>query len=101
MTHDQVLTIACPEVSVVHDDQDAGLTITVELPGVSKEHIDLTLSKTGFCVEASRADLRYQGCFQFAHECDSEGAKAKFANGLLTIAVPFAEPLCGKKIVIE
>ena len=97
----KVLTVACPEVSVVHDDTDEGLEITVELPGVGKESVDLTVSKEGFCVTASREDLRYEGCFRFAHEVNSDEAKAKFDNGLLVIRVPFLEPLCGKKVAIE
>lgn len=96
-----VLTVTCPEVSVVHDDKDEGLEVTVELPGVSKENVDLTVSKGGFCITASREDLRYEGCFQFAHEVNSDATKAKFENGLLLMTVPFMEPLCGKKIFIE
>ncbi len=96
-----VLTVTCPEVSVVHDDKDEGLAVTVELPGVSKEDIDLTVSKGGFCVTASREDLRYEGCFQFGHEVDSAEARAKFDNGLLLVTVPFLEPLCGRRVAIE
>lgn len=97
----KIFTITCPDVSVVHDENDEGLEVTVELPGVSKEKVDLTVSKTGFCVSASREDMRYEGCFQFAHDVDSNKTKAKFENGLLLLTVPFLEPLCGKKISIE
>ena len=102
MTNDnKILTVVCPEVSVVHDEKDEGLEVTVELPGVSKENVELTVSKGGFCIEASREDTRYEGCFQFAHDVNSDETKAKFENGLLLITVPFLEPLCGKKIVID
>lgn len=101
MSNNTILTITCPEVSVAHDANDEGLEVTVELPGVNKNDVQLTVSKGGFCVEASRDDVRYEGCFQFAHEVDSDGASAKFDNGLLKIAVPFLEPLCGKKIAID
>ena len=99
--NNKILTITCPDVSVVHDEKDEGLEVTVELPGVSKENVDLTVSKTGFCIAASREGMRYEGCFQFAHEVDSDKSKAKFENGLLLFTVPFMAPLCGKKIVIE
>lgn len=100
MTSNTVLAITCPEVSINHDEKDEGLEVTVELPGVSKDKVDLTVSKTGFCVSASREDLRYEGCFQFAHEVDSDRTKAKFENGLLSLVVPFLVPLRGKKIAI-
>jgi len=77
-----VLTVTCPEVSVAHNDKDEGLEVTVELPGVSKENVELTVSKGGFCIPASREDLKYEGCFQFAHEVNSDGTKAKFESGL-------------------
>lgn len=99
--NNKILTITCPDVSVAHDDKDEGLEVTVELPGVSKENVELTVSKGGFCVSASREDMKYEGCFQFAHEVDSDKTKAKFENGLLFLTVPFLEPLCGKKIDIE
>lgn len=101
MTDKKVLTVNCPEVSVVHDERDAGLSVTVELPGVGKEAIDLTVSTVGFCISATRDDLRYEGCFQFGHEVDGDATKAKFADGLLSFHVPFRVPLCGKKIDIE
>lgn len=100
-SNDKILTVTCPEVSITHDEKDAGLEVTIELPGVDKKHIDLTVSKSGFCVSASREDLKYEGCFQLAHEVKSDEAKAKFDNGLLLVTVPFLEPLCGKKIAID
>ena len=101
MKKHKILTITCPEVSVTHDKKNAGLDVTVELPGVNKEDIDLTVTSGGFCIAASREDERYEGCFQFGHEVNSDKAKAKFANGSLFFNVPFRQPLCGKKIDIE
>ena len=97
----RVMMVTCPEVSVVHDERDEGLEVTVDLPGVSKENVELTVSKGGFCVTASRDDLRYEGCFQFGHAVNGDEAQAKFDNGLLLLKVPFLEPLCGKRIAIE
>jgi HSP20 family molecular chaperone IbpA len=97
---ESALTSACPDVSVVHDEKDEGLDVRVELPGVSKDNVELTVSKNGFCLTAGRDDLRYEGCFQFAHDVNQDAAKAIFENGLLSFNVPFAVPLRGKKIAI-
>lgn len=94
------LTVTCPDVAIVHAANEEGLEVTVELPGVNKEDIDLTVSKNGFCISASRADLKYDGCFQFLHEIKNEEATAKFDNGLLLLTAPFLEPLRGKKITV-
>jgi len=91
----------CPEVSISHDEKDEGLVVEVELPGVKKEEIKLTISSKAFCVSADREDIKYEGCYQFAHEVDKEKAKAKFENGLLKFGVPFREPLKGTKVEIE
>jgi HSP20 family molecular chaperone IbpA len=56
------LTITCTEVSVIDDEKDEGLEVTVELPGVSKE------------------DLGFVGCFQLVHEVNSDETKAKSEN---------------------
>jgi HSP20 family molecular chaperone IbpA len=93
--------IVSPDVSVSHGAKDEGLVVEVELPGINKKDIDLTVSTNSFCVSAEREDVKYEGCFQFAHEVNKDLAKAKFENGLLKLSVPFKEPLRGTKVEIE
>ena len=58
MKKHSVVTITCPEVSVSHDKNNAGLDVRVELPGVSREDIDLTITGVGFCITASSEQAR-------------------------------------------
>lgn len=95
----EVVTIVTPEVYIDHDED--GFTISVELPGVAKEHVNLSVGPQSLCVEAMRDDIVYQGCFALAHVVDESKAKAKFADGLLKVEVPFKEPIKGKRIKIE
>lgn len=90
-----------PNVTINHDEKDEGLIVEAELPGAKKDAIDLTLGMNGFCVSAEREDMRYEGCFRFAHEVEKDQGKAKFENGLLKIRIPFKELLRGKRIEIE
>lgn len=92
-------TVVTPEVCIDHDD--AKYYIDVELPGVAKEHVDLSVGVQSLCVEAARDDIVYLGCFTLAHAVDETKAKAKFENGLLKVEIPLKAPLKAKRIQIE
>ncbi len=92
-------TVVTPEVNIDHDDKS--YYIDVELPGVAKEHVDLSVGEQSICVEAGREDIVYLGCFSLAHPVDESKAKAKFENGLLRIEVPLRASLKAKRITIE
>jgi HSP20 family protein len=98
-TEEEAMTVVTPEVCIDHDDDS--YYIDVELPGVDKEHVDLSVGEQSICVEASREDVVYLGCFSLAHAVNESEAKAKFENGLLKIEVPLKAPIKGKRIKIE
>jgi HSP20 family protein len=90
-----------PEVCFDHDDHT--YFIDVELPGVKKEQIDLSIGEQSLCIEAARSDgeLVYIGCFALVHPVDESKTKAKYENGLLQITVPFKTPIKGIRIQVE
>ena len=90
-----------PEVVITHNDDDTGLVITASLPGVEKKDIELNVGSQNFCISGEREDLRYEGCYQLVHDVVADNTDAEFKNGLLTVKVPFKEPLCGRKIEIH
>jgi HSP20 family protein len=96
---EETTTVVTPDVCIDHDDK--AFYIEVELPGVEKEHVDLSIGEQSVCVEAARDDVVYLGCFSLAHAVDESKAKAKYDNGLLTIEVPLKAPIKGKRIPIE
>ena len=75
--------------------------IQVELPGVKKEDIELSISEQSLCVKGQREDIELLGCYVLAHSVDTEKAKAKFENGLLNIELLLKKPVKGKKVAIE
>jgi HSP20 family molecular chaperone IbpA len=75
--------------------------IEVELPGVDKGHIELTVSEQGICVAGSREDAELLGCWYLGHKVIEDKAKAKYKNGMLYITIPLQQPPKGKKIKIE
>jgi len=90
-----------PTVCVYHDEKDENLIVEVELPGVKKKDVKLSMTDEGFCVTGERVDSIYQACYRFLHEITLDEAKAKFDSGLLTITVPFQKPPKPKEIAIE
>ncbi len=96
---EETTTVVTPEVCIDHDDD--AYYIDVELPGVDKENVDLSVGEQSVCVEAARDDIVYLGCFSLAHAVDETKAKAKYDNGLLKIEVPLKAPIKGKQIKIE
>ena len=96
---EETINVMTPEVCIDHDDKT--YYIEVELPGVDKEHVELTVGEQSVCVEAARDDVEYLGCFSLAHKVDENKATAKYENGLLSIEIPLKGPLKGKLVKIE
>ena len=92
---------ACPDVVIIHNEDDTGLIITASLPGVEKKNIELNVGSHNFCITGEREDIRYEGCYQLVHDVIADDTDAVFKSGLLTLKVPFKEPLLGKKITIH
>jgi HSP20 family protein len=75
--------------------------IEVELPGVKKEDIELSVSDQSFCVRASREDIEFLGCYMLAHLADTDATKAKFDNGMLSMEIPLKKEQKEKKVKVE
>ncbi|MCB1875688.1 MAG: Hsp20/alpha crystallin family protein [Chromatiales bacterium] len=80
-----------------------GITLLADMPGVSKEHLDVRVEKdtlhvagqatveTPQAMDALHADLResrYQRSFTLSSELDAQGIRASLNDGVLTLSVP-------------
>jgi HSP20 family protein len=88
-----------PTTDVDHDNKF--YYIQVELPGVHKEDVELTVADQSFCVRGTREESEFFGCFALAHPANTEEAVAVYDNGLLSIEIPLKAPGKEKKIQIE
>jgi HSP20 family protein len=88
-----------PTTYVDHDIKN--YYIQVELPGVKKEDVQLSVSEQSFCVRGIREDVDLLGCFVLAHPVTEAKAKARFENGLLSVMIPLKKHFAGKKIPVE
>ena len=100
----------------VHDDKDS-LSVQVELPGVKKDEIDISLHEGVLTVSGQRKlererqegetfrSERYFGKFQrsvtLPAAVDADKVKASYTDGILTIDLPKAEEAKPKQIAVN
>ncbi len=65
--------------------------VEVDLPGVKKKDIKLSMHEDIVHVLAEREDLEFHGHLHFPIKVNPKKANAKFTNGLLRVEVPVTE----------
>ena len=95
MEHETIRVSPC--VASCVDDQKNKIYLEVELPGVDKEGIKLTVHEDSFYLTAARRDgyMEYSTSYALCCPVKAEEARAKYENGLLKIELPFKEALEG------
>ncbi len=94
-------TVWAPPVDVYEDDD--GLILVVDLPGVRRDDIDLRIDDTGLTVEGERARAeasteirrerpagRFRRSFRIGIPVDPSAARATYREGVLRITIPWA-----------
>lgn len=86
----------------VHEDA-AGITLLADLPGVSKEHLNIQVEADVLTIEGAvsfaaaeglkslHAELRvprYKRAFTLSRELDAEQVSAELQNGVLKLRIP-------------
>ncbi|HEV2610955.1 MAG TPA: Hsp20/alpha crystallin family protein [Noviherbaspirillum sp.] len=103
-----------PPVDVIEDA--SGITLFADLPGVSKETLNLQLETNSLTIEgqvaltipqdmeSSHAEVkvpRYRRTFTLSKELDGEKATAEFKHGVLKLSIPKAQHAQPRKIEIN
>ncbi|MGD8909155.1 MAG: Hsp20/alpha crystallin family protein [Chromatiales bacterium] len=103
-----------PAVDIFEDD--TGITVQADLPGVSRERLDVQIDRDNLAIEgkakipmpegleAIYADVqstRYQRSFTLSHELDGEKAEASLKDGVLTLRIPKREQFQPRKIEVS
>lgn len=103
-----------PPVDVIEDT--AGITLLADLPGVSKDKLNLQLDKNRLTIEgevglelpqdmqSTHAEVRlprYRRVFTLSSELDSDKASAEFKNGVLKLHIPKASHAQPRRIQIN
>jgi HSP20 family protein len=103
-----------PPVDVIEDA--TGITLVADMPGVSKDNLNLRLAAQSLTVEGSLsldlpadmesryAEVRhqhYERTFALSRELDGEKATAELAHGVLTIRIPKTAEAAPRKIPVN
>jgi HSP20 family molecular chaperone IbpA len=81
--------------------RDGDIAITVDMPGVQKKDIELTVDKHSVRVVAKTEDRDYSFTKDTTPELNPDKVTAKFNNGVLDITIQKAEESKGKKIAVK
>jgi HSP20 family protein len=101
-----------PHVNIIETKD--GYTLTAELPGVSKEGVEITVEDNELTIVGHRAsngvpgevlyressDADYRRVFEIDPSIDAGKIVAKVEQGMLTLQLPFSERVKPRKIAI-
>lgn len=107
-----------PEMRVDVTENSSEYTVLADLPGISKEDIDVNIDGQLVSISAQRKQEketregervlrteRYFGkvsrSFQLGQEIDESGASAKFSDGVLQLILPKKAPVQAKRLTIQ
>lgn len=100
-------------------DKGETFEVKVDLPGVKRDDIHVTIEgprvsisaesksesetkdKQGRVLHAERYAARYARSFELPVEVNEAGAKARFEDGVLTLALPKKAAVVGKRLAID
>ena len=103
-----------PPVDVIEDS--SGITLYADLPGVSREKLNLQVESDTLTIEAESALsvpegltsghtevglARFRRVFTLSKELDTERVSAELAQGVLTLRIPKAEHAQPRRIEIQ
>lgn len=80
-----------PHMFACLDDAGENYEIEVELPGVKKQNIEVSMHDDLFHIHAERKDTAFHGHLHFPIKVNTSKAVAKFNSGLLKVTVPLRE----------
>jgi len=111
----QAAPVARARMDVI--DKGTGYEVVVDLPGVKREDINVSVegtrvaisanskseseTKDGEVLHSERWATSYARTFELPAEVNDAGAEAKFDNGVLKLALPKRAPQVSKRLAIQ
>jgi HSP20 family molecular chaperone IbpA len=103
-----------PPVDIVEDE--TGITITADLPGASKDRLEIKMEGEHLLIEAEAAvaapeglqllhaeipEPRYRRAFKLSRELDGSKIEASLKDGVLTLRIPRIEQAQPRRIEVQ
>ena len=82
-----------PFVDVIYDDTNNEVKIIAEMPGVTRDKIDVEASADSVHIRAEDHNRKYETTVPLNAKIDPKSAKASYKNGVLEIRFKTKEPL--------
>ena len=67
------------------------LAVTAEMPGVTKQDINVSISEDYVSIHAEKGDKKYHTDIPVSLALDEKSAKATYANGILELKIKLKE----------
>jgi HSP20 family protein len=92
-----------PEMEPLTDiiEDDAAVSVTVEIPGVEKKDIDLDLHEKSLIISVDSEARKYHKELELPSNVHPDSAKATYKNGVLDIVLEKVKTKKGRKVSIE
>jgi HSP20 family protein len=74
-------------VDTSFDEKDNLLTITAEMPGITKQDVKVELAEGLVTIHAEKGDKKYHTEIPVYEELDADSAKATYTNGILELKI--------------
>jgi HSP20 family protein len=81
-----------PLVDTTFDEKENTLTLTAEMPGVTKQDIKIDVAEEYVSIYAEKGDKKYSTDIPVNLPLDDTSAKATYANGILELKIKLKEP---------
>ncbi len=76
-----------PLVDYVYNEKEGTVTVTAEMPGVSKEDIKVNVSEDNVTIHAENGPKKYHADVPVEQKLDEKSTKATYANGILELRI--------------
>jgi HSP20 family protein len=81
-----------PMVDTAVDEKENTLTITAEMPGVTKQDIKVNVGEEYVSIHAEKGEKKYHTDIPINVTLDDTSAKATYANGILELKIKLKAP---------
>lgn len=81
-----------PLVDTNFDEKENSLTITAEMPGITKQDVKVEVEDGLVTIHAEKGDKKYHTELPVASDLDADSAKATYTNGILELKIKLKNP---------
>ena len=81
-----------PLVDTNFDEKENSLTITAEMPGITKQDVKVGVEEGLVTIHAEKGDKKYHAELPVEGELNADTAKATYTNGILELKIKIREP---------